>query len=57
MAVDEESVAATPIGLMADPEAEVWLPGFVTDTTLVIVQSNVRVPVKPAESVAVRVTA
>ena len=42
---------------MADPVADDRLPGFVTDTTLVIVQSNVRVPSKPAESVAVRVTA
>ena len=56
MAVDDESVAVTSTGVMAEPVTEVWAPGSVTVTALVIVQSKVADPVNPDESVAVRVT-
>ena len=57
VAVDDESTAGAARGLIATPLGDAWLPGLVIDTELVIVQSKVRVPVKPAESVAVTVTA
>ena len=40
MAVDEESVAATATGVMAEPDRSDWSPGLVTDTELVIVHVN-----------------
>jgi hypothetical protein len=57
VAVDDESVAVTSTGVIADPVTEAWAPGSVTVTALVTVQSKVPDPVNPAESVAVSVTA
>ena len=56
VAVDELSVDEFASGVMAEPERSDWLPGFVADTVLVIVQVNVVEPVAPDPSVAVRVT-
>jgi hypothetical protein len=56
VAVDEESVAESWRALMADPVRWDWLPGFVTDTELVIVQPKVVVPEAPLPSVTVTVT-
>jgi hypothetical protein len=57
VAVLEESVALTPSGLMAAPDTLDWSPGPVTDTVLVTVQVNRTLPLPPAPSVAVTVTA
>jgi hypothetical protein len=56
VAVDDESVAVTSIGVMAEPEPSDWSPGLVTETTLVTLHENEAVPVKPELSLAVTVT-
>ena len=56
-AADEESVAELDNGLIADPELFDWVPGFATDTVLVITQVKETWPEKPLLSVTVTTTA
>jgi hypothetical protein len=56
VALDEESVAVTVTGVMAEPDRSDWSPGPVTETSLAIVHSNDAESEYPAPSVAVRVT-
>ncbi len=50
------SLAAPWSGVMDEPETEVWAPGLVTATELVIAQVKLVEPAKLWLSVAVRVT-
>jgi hypothetical protein len=56
VAVDDESVAVTSIGVMAEPETSDWSPGLVTETVLVTVHENEAESLAPEQSVAVTVT-
>jgi N-acetylglutamate synthase/N-acetylornithine aminotransferase len=56
VAVDDESVAVTSTGVMAEPEPSDWSPGLVTETVLVTVHENEAESLAPEPSVAVTVT-
>ncbi len=56
VALDDESVADSSTGVMAEPDWSDWSPGLVTETVSVTVQENEAVPAKPESSVAVTVT-
>ena len=56
VALDDESVADSSTGVMAEPDWSDWSPGLVTETVLVMFQVNEAVPAKPESSVAVTVT-
>ena len=52
----QASLAEAASGVMAEPDVEVWAPGFTTVTVLPTVQVKPADPEYPDPSVAVRVT-
>ncbi len=56
MPTDDESAATTGRAVMAVPEVSDGVPGLVTETTLVMVQSKLNPAAKPELSVTVMVT-